>query len=760
MGKAIKITGVVQGVGFRPFVYRLARQHGLVGWVRNGSAGVEIEVDGSQDQLAAFVEALTAVPPPLAQIDAVQIQNRPTNGFTKFQIIPSQAISDDVPLISPDIATCPDCLRELFDPSDHRYRYPFINCTNCGPRFTIIEAMPYDRPHTSMKSFPLCADCQHEYSDPANRRFHAQPNACPVCGPQLELWAADGAILAERDDALRQTAAALQNGLIVAVKGIGGFHLITLAHDETAVATLRQRKQRPTKPFALLYPNLATVQAHCHVSDLEARLLTSPEAPIVILARRTQIDGAAAVLSPANNIAPRNPTLGVMLPSNPLHHLLLADLGIPLVATSGNLSDEPICIDEQEALERLHGIADLFLVHNRPIVRHVDDSIVRQMAGREMILRRARGYAPLPVPLPQTVEPTLAVGAHLKNSAAVAVGDKVFLSQHIGDLETVPAYAALERVAADLQQMLGAEAQAIACDLHPDFFSTKLAEAQNKPLQRVQHHYAHVLSCLADNRLQSDTPALGISWDGTGYGEDGTVWGGEFLQIGGGMERYGRIAHFRTFPLLGGDQAAREPRRAALGLLAAHYGGDAFQMTHLPSLQAFNSSELKVLQRMWQRGLNCPQTNSVGRLFDAVASLLGLHQHAQFEGEAAMALEFALTGSIADELYRFDIKQSDSQQWLVDWGIMLEQLLLDISNQLPINRIAAKFHRGLTAVLVKIAQEAAQPNVLLTGGCFQNKFLLEQSIEALRAEGFTPVWHQHVPPNDGGIALGQIAATL
>ena len=758
-GKAIKITGVVQGVGFRPFVFRLAQQHRLAGWVRNGTAGVEIEVDGTPDQLTAFAEALTAVPPPLAHIDTIRISDRPANGFTQFQIMPSQGSKGAIPLISPDIATCQDCLHELFAAGNRRYRYPFINCTNCGPRFTIIEAMPYDRPHTTMKGFPLCPACQQEYTDPANRRFHAQPNACPVCGPQLALWDAASTVWAVKDEALKQTAVALQRGLIVAVKGIGGFHLLTMAHNETAVAKLRQRKQRARKPFALLYPSLSAVQAHCHVSDIEADLLTSLEAPIVLLQKRADVcSEQRANPTPASNVSPGNPTLGIMLPSNPLHHLLLAELRLPVVATSGNLSDEPICIDEQEALQRLHGIADLFLVHNRPIVRHVDDSIVREMAGRPQILRRGRGYAPLPLAMPRATQPTLAVGAHLKNSAALAVGNKAFCSQHIGDLETAPAYAALVQVTTDLQHMLGTEAQTIACDGHPDYLSTRLAEAQDKPLRRVQHHYAHVLSCLADNQLPPNTPALGICWDGTGYGADGTVWGGEFLQIRRRREGYSRFAYFRPFPLLGGDLAVREPRRAALGLLAAQFGKAAFKMTHLPPIQAFNSSELQVLKTMWQRKLNAPQTSSVGRLFDAVAALLDLQQHTQFEGEAAMALEFALTCGAESEPYPFDIKQIAPQRWQVDWGPMLNALLIDINNQLPRDIVAARFHRGLTAVLVAIAQKAGDAMVLLTGGCFQNKYLLESSIQALQMAGFKPIWHQNVPPNDGGIALGQLMA--
>ena len=582
----------MQGVGFRPFVFRLAEELKLAGWVNNSPQGVFIEVEGPRATLENFLLRLETEKPPRSFIQSLESSWLDAVGFKKFEIRESETGGGKTALVMPDIATCPDCLREIFDPKNRRHRYPFTNCTNCGPRFSIIESLPYDRANTSMKQFAMCPQCQAEYDDPRNRRFHAQPNACPVCGPRLELLECGvGSPLSKRehvralqasDDALLAAAKAIRAGKIVAVKGIGGFHLMVDARNEAAVKRLRERKHREEKPFALMFPSLESVKAVCEVSPLEERLLRSPEAPIVLLRRvKSQIQISNLKLP---EVAPGNPNLGVMLPSNPLHHLLMAELGFPVVATSGNLSDEPICTDEREALERLGGIADVFLVHNRPIVRHVDDSIVRVMLGREMVLRRARGYAPLPIHrLKRSLKsrtsdssncskPILAVGAHLKNSVALSVGNQVFISQHIGDLETEPANTAFRRVIADFEKLYDAKPEIIAADLHPDYLSTKFAKLTAKRRSRgkrtvagrrphvvgVQHHIAHVLSCMAENEI--GPPALGVSWDGTGYGLDGTIWGGEFFQIAD--SKVERIAHLRPFRLPGGDKAVREPRRA------------------------------------------------------------------------------------------------------------------------------------------------------------------------------------------------------
>ncbi|MDW8241321.1 MAG: carbamoyltransferase HypF, partial [Acidobacteriota bacterium] len=518
MTKRLRITirGAVQGVGFRPFVYRLANEMGLPGWVLNSPQGVFIEVEGNAPELETFLLRIEREKPPRSFIQSLEYSFLDPVGYTTFEIRHSDESGEKTALVLPDIATCSDCLREIFDPTNRRHRYPFTNCTNCGPRFTIIEALPYDRPNTTMKHFAMCNECRSEYENPLDRRFHAQPNACPRCGPHLELWDAGGKVLASHHDALGGAAAAIRDGRIVAVKGLGGFHLIVDARNEDAVVCLRRRKHREEKPFALMYPHLECVKEHCIVSELEERLLLSPESPIVLLRRRSEGRIVRSAISPS--VAPGNPYLGVMLPYTPLHHLLMAELGFPVVATSGNLSDEPICTDEQEALERLAGIADLFLIHNRPIARHVDDSVVRVMMGRELVLRRARGYAPLPIAncgvtdsqgTPSLVQegtssPTsmFAVGAHLKNTIAVSVGSQVFVSQHIGDLETAEAFEAFQRVIKSFHDLYNLRPSAVACDAHPDYLSTHYARRNGLPVISVQHHYAHVLSCMAENELE------------------------------------------------------------------------------------------------------------------------------------------------------------------------------------------------------------------------------------------------------------------
>ncbi len=794
----IALRGAVQGVGFRPFVHRLATELRLAGWVNNSSQGVLIEAEGPRAALEEFLLRLRSDKPPRSFIQSLESWWLDATRYAGFQIRPSQTGGGKSALIMPDMATCPECLREIFDPANRRHRYPFANCTHCGPRFSIIESLPYDRANTSMKRFALCPECAQEYRDPANRRFHAQPNACPKCGPHLELWDAAGAVLAARDPALLQAAQSLRNGKILALKGIGGFQLMVDARNADAVRRLRQRKQREEKPFALMYPSLQSVRADCRISPAEAGLLQSPESPIVLLERLLP-SNQFAIRNPQSAIAPSNPNLGVMLPYSPLHHLLMFELQFPVVATSGNLSDEPICIDEHEALQRLRDIADVFLVHNRPIVRHLDDSVARVVLGREQILRRARGYAPLPVrladrrpaPAPDSAPPVLAVGAHLKNTIALAVGPQVFVSQHIGDLETVQSYEAFLRVISDFERLYETVPATIACDAHPDYLSTQFAAslAARKPGLRVvsvQHHIAHVLACAAENELAP--PVLGVSWDGTGHGLDGTVWGGEFFLLTDTACR--RVGHLRQFRLPGGDQAVREPRRAALGMLYELFAESAPDLDGslgsatvpvasagvsptesarpffeaLPPVKSFAGSELAGLTHMLKSGVNSPLTSSAGRLFDAVAALAGLRQTVRFEGQAAMELEFAIAGLQTDESYSYDITPRETPTGesllLVDWAGIARGILSDLKREVSIALISAKFHNTLAEVIVAVAKRCGHPQVALSGGCFQNRYLTERAATLLAQEGFRPYWHQHIPPNDGGIAFGQIVAAL
>jgi len=798
----IVILGAVQGVGFRPFIYRLATERGLAGWVKNSEQGVVIEVEGAKENLDAFVIEIEKEKPPRSFIQSLECSFLDPVGYKDFVIRPSSHNGTSTALIMPDVATCSDCLQEVLDPQNRRFLYPFTNCTNCGPRFSIIERLPYDRINTTMRKFGMCDRCRSEYEDPADRRFHAQPNACPTCGPHLELWDADGKALAAHHDAMMKTVDAIRSGLIVAIKGIGGFHLMVDARNDEAVTRLRRRKHREEKPFALMFPSIESVKEECEVSGLEERLLLSPESPIVLLdrishiAHRTsdnpnpqsppQADAPPAheirnlrhrrmrlrrtkfILS--SSIAPNNPTLGIMLPSTPLHHILMKALGFPVVATSGNLSDEPICIDEVEALERLRGVADLFLVHDRPIRRPIDDSIVRMMMGRELVLRRGRGYAPLPVNLGKNQggdSSVLSVGAQLKNTIALSSRANIFISQHLGNLDTPASCDAFQAAVDDLRKMYGAGAPAIACDMHPDYYSTKYAQNLGVRVVGVQHHYAHVASCMAENQL--DGRVLGVSWDGTGYGLDGTIWGGEFLLTN--ESSFDRVATLRRFRLPGGEKAIREPRRTALGLLYELYGNDAFEMDDLAAIHSLTAEERIMLRQMLNKGVNSPLTSSAGRLFDAVASIIGLRQRMSFEGQAAMELEFLTASCKTDNQYPFQIlsvsdKKGRAQslhpgpRMIVHWGPLVHQIVEDVRMRVAPAVISTKFHNTLSEIIVEIAGRIGEERVLLTGGCFQNRYLTERTIRRLEAEGFHPYWHQRVPPNDGGIALGQIYAVI
>ncbi len=778
----IEIHGAVQGVGFRPFVYRLATELGLAGWVINDTQGVFIEVEGADPLLEAFLVRLSREAPPRAIVQSLDHEwLAPAGYYTRFEIRHSDQGGAKTALVLPDIAACPECLAEAADPANRRYRYPFTNCTNCGPRFSIIEALPYDRPNTTMRRFALCPACRAEYDDPANRRFHAQPNACPICGPQLA-WieradheGVEGAEDAKREgtkpvsrppaqdalygttalgnDALHRAAEALAAGQIVAVKGLGGFHLMADARDACATGRLRERKRRGEKPFAVMAPTLAWVQEHCETPPAAEMLLASAEAPIVLLRKI----GAAGV---AEAVAPGNPSLGVMLPYTPLHRLLLDEVDFAVVATSGNLADEPICTDEVEALDRLGGIADGFLVHDRPITRHVDDSVAWIVDGTPRLLRRARGYAPLPVLLPAPVPAILAVGAHLKNTVALSVGRQAFISQHIGDLETPEALAAFERVIADFLRLYEVAPVAVAHDLHPDYQSTRWAREaaaaadtswRDVPRIAVQHHHAHLAACLAENHITGH--ALGVTWDGTGYGPDGTIWGGEFLL--GDAAGYTRVAHLRPFRLPGADAAVYEPRRVALALLYELYGDAAFEMDLAP-VRTFSAGERRVFRQMLARRVNAPRTTSMGRLFDGVAALVGLRQQVSFEGQAAMALEFAADPNEAGA-YPLALVSGAGEARLLDWGPAVEALLADVAAGVPVGMLSARFHNGLVAAIVDVVRATGERRVALTGGCFQNRLLTEHASAALAGAGCEVLLHRQTPPNDGCISLGQLA---
>ena len=741
----VSVGGAVQGVGYRPFVYRLASDLRLDGFVVNSLQGVLVEVEGPHQALETFRARISSERPPRAVVYGLEASWLDPVGLHGFDIRESTRDGDVAAFVLPDIATCDECRRELFDPANRRFRYPFINCTHCGPRFSIIEALPYDRGNTSMKRFTMCEACQREYDDPLDRRFHAQPNACPVCGPHLELWAPDGGAVAMREDAVRVAVTALRDGLIVAVKGLGGFHLLTDARNHGGVERLRDLKHREEKPFALMYPDLVALVDDAPPDAAEVRLLTSPESPIVLLRRKRR---ARSRLSPS--VAPGAPTLGVMLPYTPVHALLLHDFGGPVVATSGNRADEPICIDEREALARLDGIADLFLVHDRPIVRHVDDSIVRMVLGRELMLRRARGYAPLPILLREPVPPSLAVGGHLKNTVAVASGRHAFVSQHIGDLESTAATDAFFHVVQSLESLMHIEPKMVAADLHPDYLSTRYADGLGVPVTHVQHHLAHIASCMADNDLVGDV--LGVAWDGTGYGPDGTIWGGEFLSVS--RRGFQRVACLRPFRLPGGEQAVREPRRSALGLLdamALHWR----EVRDLKVFQSFTARECAVLWQALAQRINAPLTTSAGRLFDAAAAIVGVCERSTFEGQAAMALE-AIAEPSTRGSYPFLLQSASGTVLVVDWEPAIRALIEDTRSGVPRPMVSARFHNTLAEMIVAVAEAIEEPRVVLSGGCFQNRYLLEGTVSRLRHAGFKPYWHQRLPPNDGGISVGQL----
>ncbi|MEZ0368881.1 MAG: carbamoyltransferase HypF [Candidatus Sericytochromatia bacterium] len=743
--RRLNIRGLVQGLGFRPYVWRLAQSHGLSGSVCNSPAGVMIEIEGPPQQIESFISRLPPEAPPLAQILCLEQEHLPACGEQGFRIVNSQAQGEASALVLPDLATCSACRQEIFDPSNRRWRYPFTNCTDCGPRYSIIAGLPYDRPLTAMAAFRMCPACQAEYADPGDRRFHAQPNACPDCGPKLSYADPTGRILAESDHALTQAATLLRSGGILALKGIGGYQLLADARSPDALARLRTRKQRPSKPLAVMFPDLDAVCRHCRVSAEEARQLSSVQAPIVLLDRHSCEDGLASGINP---VAPLR--LGAFLPYSPLHHLLLQDLGFAVVATSGNLSDDPLEIDNARALTHLNAIADGFLMHDRPILHRVDDSLLHCVAGEPMLLRRARGYAPLPLPGAQNR--ILAVGGQLKNTFALSRPGQIFLSPHLGDLDTLSAREAWQETRAHFCQLLASEAEVLACDLHPDYASGALARSLHRPgqrLQPVQHHLAHVLAVIAEHGLDPAAgPILGVAWDGAGFGSDGTIWGGEFITVSpSGWQRAGSL---RPFAFAGGEAAFRKPAWLALALLEA-IGRDA---DGLPPAKVLPPADRALLlQRLRQgKGLLC---SSAGRLFDGLASLLDLRQFCDFEAEAAMALEALAQG--ADSAQHYDLPLLEAERLILDWSVLIEALLRDLPS-VPRPRIAAGIHQALAEGILTMARAIGCSRVVLGGGCFQNRLLLEWTLMRLQQAGFKVYWPQAVPANDGGLALGQLWA--
>jgi len=758
----VDVEGIVQGVGFRPFVYRLATEEGLAGFVLNHSAGVVIEVEGQPAVLERFLHRLSQEVPPLARLEKVRWQEVLVRHEKAFRIERSAAAAEHFTFISPDVATCADCLAELYDPADRRYRYPFTNCTNCGPRFTIIRDVPYDRPQTTMDVFPMCPECQREYEDPLDRRFHAQPNACPVCGPKVELRDRAGQLL-ETPDPFAAAAALLRAGFLLAVKGLGGYHLACDARNETAVATLRSRKYREDKPFALIACDPEQIRLHCLVTREDERLLTSPRRPIVLLRRRPT--------SPiAPSVAPGQRTFGFLLPYTPFHHLLLQAFGGELVLTSGNVSDEPIAYQDEDAWRRLRPIADYFLVHNREIHIRCDDSVTRTFRGREMILRRSRGYAPQPLRLPWGEGPSvLAVGGHYKNTFCLTRHGYAFLGHHIGDLENEAALRSFEEGIDHFQRLFDITPEIIAHDLHPDYLATKYAQRRldgrrttdETPVPRrlvgVQHHHAHIASCLVDNGCPERV--IGVAFDGTGLGTDGTVWGGEFLIAD--CADFERVAHFAPFPLAGNERAIQEPWRVAATLLWQTFG-DAFAELPLPFVRSLDPGRWALLKQALEKGLHCPLTSSAGRLFDAIAALVGVRSEVHYEGQAAIELEMSADEQ-CEEAYAFDLLEAEGTLRL-GWSGLVEEVVADLQRGRAPGAIAARFHNALARVIAAVARRLRATydlsTVALSGGVFQNMFLLERTVRLLEAEGFTVLTHSQVPPNDGGLALGQAAVAL
>ena len=757
----IHIKGIVQGVGFRPFVYNLAREHGVSGHVLNDSTGVHIEAIAQPETVRRFVKDLKEKAPPQASIHSIDVTleelppgERKPRGFV---IKESRTREVRFVPISPDIATCSQCAEELFNKNNLRHGYPFINCTSCGPRFTIIKDIPYDREKTTMKPFAMCSVCEAEYKNPTNRRFHAQPNACPACGPKVSLFDNRGRPVRCREP-IDKCVELLKSGRIVAMKGIGGYHLACDALNEAAVSTLRRRKFREDKPFALMMRTIDEVEKHCYVSEADKKLLTSPRTPIVLMRKRPD-----SPISPA--VAPNQKRFGVMLPYTPLHHLILRKSGLVLVLTSGNVSDEPICYWDDEAMSRLRGIADYFLTHDREIHMRCDDSVATTFRGKEMLLRRSRGYVPEALILPfQCPRHILACGAELKNTFCVARDNYFFLSHHIGDLQNAETSRSFEEGIEHFKKLFVIEPEVVAYDLHPEYLSTKYALARDDIPRKVgiQHHYAHVLSCMADNNLspflESGEPrkVIGVAFDGIGYGEDGSIWGGEFLVADYFGSR--RVAHLREATLPGGEVAIKEPWRMAASFLLSTYG-DSFDGLGTEFTNRMDRKAWEVIRKAIDRNINCFPSSSMGRLFDAIASLIGVRDTIHYEGQAAIELEY-LADENCPEAYAFGIERSNGC-YVADWRPVIEQVVEDLKRGETPQFISSKFHNAVAEMVAmvceRIRQETGIEEVALSGGVFQNVYLLGRAVPLLEEKGFRVYLHRRVPTNDGGLSLGQAA---
>jgi hydrogenase maturation protein HypF len=745
----IYITGIVQGVGFRPFVYNQALEHGLAGWVRNTSAGVDIQAEGETNQIESFLNILQENPPPLASIHEFEYEQLATEGYSAFEILASEAREGDFIPISPDVSLCDDCRKELFDPTDRRHRYPFINCTNCGPRFTIITDIPYDRPFTTMAGFDMCADCKKEYQDPLDRRFHAQPVACPVCGPQVWLEMG-GEKVVEGEAAIQMARQVIKQGKIVAIKGLGGFHLACDAINAKAVATLRKRKLRVDKPFAVMVHNLEAAYAHAELTQAEETLLTRRERPIVLTKRK-----AGSIID--LEVAPGQKRVGLMLPYTPLHELILEpEEGFPdaIVMTSGNISEEPIATDNQEARERLKPLVDAFLLHDRDIRTRSDDSVVAAFRTDIYPLRRSRGYAPYPIELPWDGKSILAGGSELKNTFCLTQGTNAFISHHIGDMENYETLASFEDGINHYEKLFRIQPELLAYDLHPNYLATRYirerGEQDGLPVIGVQHHHAHIAACMAENGLPPEAQLVGLSFDGTGYGEDGAIWGGEVLV--GGYTEVERAVHLKYVPLPGGDAAIKAPWRTTLAWL---WQSEIAWEEDLPPVVDSSDEERQILLSQLEQGLNAPPTSSMGRLFDAVAALIGVRQEVNYEAQAAMELE-ALVEKSEKGIYPITI---DGE--MIDPAVMFQAIVMDMQEDTPMGVIAARFHNTIATLAVDICdrlrEERGLDEVALSGGVWQNMFLLEKSVTMLQEKGYTVWVHRVVPANDGGISLGQVA---
>jgi len=766
---SISVRGIVQGVGFRPFVYGLAVKHNLKGWVYNTSEDVRIEVEGEAEAIKQFELELERKAPPLAHIENVTIEHHPPCGYKNFEIRQSQAQTGRYQLISPDVATCQACLGELLNPEDRRHRYPFTNCTNCGPRFTIIEDMPYDRPKTTMRRFQMCPQCQAEYDNPLDRRFHAQPNACPKCGPQVELVDNQGNLVTGSNPVAAANQL-LKEGKIVAIKGLGGFLLACDATSDTVIKTLRQRKKRPSKPLAIMVASVDEAKKHCYVSPEEENLLTSPQSPIVLVRWREDS-------SVSREVAPNLRFLGIMLPYTPLHHILLMDTGLPLVMTSGNLSEEPIARDNDEALRRLSDIADYFLIHNRDIYSRYDDSVAVVERGTSQLIRRARSYAPYPIRLSFEAKQVLGCGAEEKNTFCLTKDNYAFLSQHIGDMENMETLEHFDSTISLYKRLFHIEPEIIAHDLHPDYLATKYAQELGESgmkLIPVQHHHAHIASCLADNGLES--PVIGVAFDGTGMGADGNIWGGEFLVAD--YRNFRRAGHLEYLPLPGGAAAIKRPYRTAIGYILTLLGENALntvieseaKQSQLASIGQVAEVEVEVIRRQIERRINSPLSSSMGRLFDAISALLGIRGEIDYEGQAAVELEMAAHSSVvarrvsgeaisdAQESYPYRIVEDEGMR-IVRLKDLLSAVIEDLHQGVSKERISVKFHNTVAQMINEmchlIADETGITQVALSGGVFQNRLLLRKTVSLLESSGFQVFTHRQVPCNDGGISLGQ-----